>query len=792
MSKLIPNSSSSGPLLPDGANLQTVSVLPLAAVSYPPQAPASEEGFNLKQLLTVIRRRWRLITAVGLVVTASVWVKTLLETPIYEGGFQLLIESKESSQPNLAGIGLSEEAQSLTRSDTDFQTLVNLLRSPALLEPIAQQLRFQLPELSVAELQSNLTVSQLRNSQILEVRYRDPNPQIAQRITQALAQYYLDYSLTQEQVRLTKGIEFLDQQFPNLQQQVSALEGQIARFRQTYKFVDPEGQGTTLVGSLNDLDNQLRLTQVELSKQQALYQQLQQQLGVSPSQAIASSVLSESPRYQSLLTEALELDKKIALESARLQPDNPVLLALREKRKQLDPLLRQEANKLQQGRNSSNQVLGQMTALPLALTKQLVETSNQLEVLQRQQAALQNNRAQLARQFELYPELARTYTALQRQLTVADTNLKNFLAARENLRLEAAQRVVPWELISPATVGGSPVSPNIPRNFALGLFLGAIAGVGAGLLRDRLDHVFHSPQEVKVDLDVPLLASVPYIEEPLGALRGLATAALPEQSTTAELPAAGYRYGSRHHEEAFRSLYTNLRFLGADTPIRSLALGSSIPNEGKSTVAALLARTVSQMGQRVLLIDADLRKPQVHSRLGIENLRGLSNLLSSPIDLDVVIQPVAENFDAITAGPRPPDPTKLLSSQRMTQLAEYLKTCGRYDLVIYDTPPLLGMADTKAFAKAIDGIILVVSLGRVDRDAPKEVIQQLKFAEIPLLGLVTNSLSPETTPKGQSYSYYYYYQGYGEPAASLTGGESSDVKTTQVLWRRLQRLWQRL
>nr|WP_208678384.1 Wzz/FepE/Etk N-terminal domain-containing protein [Synechococcus elongatus]QFZ91325.1 hypothetical protein EKO22_02030 [Synechococcus elongatus PCC 11802] len=443
MSKLIPNSSSSGPLLPDGANLQTVSVLPLAAVSYPPQAPASEEGFNLKQLLTVIRRRWRLITAVGLVVTASVWVKTLLETPIYEGGFQLLIESKESSQPNLAGIGLSEEAQSLTRSDTDFQTLVNLLRSPALLEPIAQQLRFQLPELSVAELQSNLTVSQLRNSQILEVRYRDPNPQIAQRITQALAQYYLDYSLTQEQVRLTKGIEFLDQQFPNLQQQVSALEGQIARFRQTYKFVDPEGQGTTLVGSLNDLDNQLRLTQVELSKQQALYQQLQQQLGVSPSQAIASSVLSESPRYQSLLTEALELDKKIALESARLQPDNPVLLALREKRKQLDPLLRQEANKLQQGRNSSNQVLGQMTALPLALTKQLVETSNQLEVLQRQQAALQNNRAQLARQFELYPELARTYTALQRQLTVADTNLKNFLAARENLRLEARSGLCP-------------------------------------------------------------------------------------------------------------------------------------------------------------------------------------------------------------------------------------------------------------------------------------------------------------------------------------------------------------
>lgn len=777
--------------MPDGANLQTVSVLPLAAVSYPPQAPVSEDGFSFQQLITVIRRRWRLIAAVGLVVTAGFWAKTLLETPIYEGGFQLLIESKESTKPNLAGIGLSEEAQSLTRSDTDFQTLVNLLRSPSLLEPIAQQLRFQLPDLNVGQLQANLSVSQLRNSQILEVRYRDPNPQTAQRVTQALAQYYLDYSLTQEQVRLTKGIEFLDQQFPNLQQQVSTLEGQIARFRQTYKFVDPEGQGTTLVGSLNDLDNQLRLTQVELSKQQALYQQLQQQLGVSPSQAIASSVLSESPRYQSLLTEALELDKKIALESARLQPDNPVLLALREKRQQLDPLLRQEANKLQQGRNSSNQALGQMTALPLALTKQLVETSNQLEVLQQQQAALQRNRAQLAQQFELYPELARTYTALQRQLTVADTNLKNFLAARENLRLEAAQRVVPWELISPATVGGSPVSPDIPRNFALGIFLGAIAGVGAGLLRDRFDHVFHSPQEVKVDLDVPLLASVPYIAEPLGLLRGLATAALPEQTAgAATLPSASTSYGSRHHEEAFRGLYTNLRFLGADTPIRSLAIGSSIPSEGKSTVAALLAQTISQMGQRVLLIDADMRKPQVHSRLGIENLRGLSNLLSSPIDLDVVIQPVAENFDAITAGPRPPDPTKLLSSQRMTQLAEYLKTCGRYDLVIYDTPPLLGIADTKAFSKAVDGIVLVVSLGRVDRDAPKEVIQQLKFAEIPLLGLVTNSLSPETTPKGQSYSYYYY-QGYGEPAASLAGSDSSEAQTTQVLWRRLQRLWQR-
>lgn len=789
MSKLVPNSLSSGSLTPDGGNLQTVSVVPLSAVSYPVQAADSEDGFDLRYLITVMRRRWRLMTAVGLMVTSGVVVATLLQTPIYEGHFQLLIQPKDANKPDLGQLGLGSEVQTLVRGQggEDLQTLMNVLRSPSLLEPVLKQLRFQLPELTLEGLEENLTITEIRNSQILEIHYQDPDPQVALLITTTLAQSYLDYSLTKEQVRIVKGIEFLDQQFPNLQQQVNALEAQVEQFRQTYKFVDPEGQGTTLIGALNDLDNQIRLTQVEIGKQEALYQQLQGQLGVSPSQAIASSVLSESPRYQSLLTEALELDKKIALESARLQPDNPILLALREKRQQLDPLLRQEANNLQQGRNSSNQALGQMTALPLALTKQLVETSNQLSVLQQQQAELQRNRNQLAQQFDLYPSLARSYTALQRQLTVADTNLKNFLAARENLRLEAAQRVVPWELISPATVDEEPVSPKIPRNFALGILLGAITGVGAGLLRDRLDHVFHSPQEVKVELDVPLLASVPYIENPLELFQGLTNpVALPSQES---LNAGLNGYVNSHHEEAFRGLYTNLRFLGADTPIRSLAIGSSMPSEGKSTVSTMLAKTMSQMGQRVLLIDADMRKPQVHRRLGLENLRGLSSLLSNSIDLDDVVQSLADNFDVITAGPIPPDPTKLLSSQRMSQLVEYLRTSERYDLVIYDTLPLLGTADTKAFAKAIDGVILVVSLGRVDRDAPKEVIQQLKFAEIPLLGLVTNSLSADTTPKGQSY--YYYYQGYGELVTNPSSVSSQDSKMTKVLWQRLQRLWQR-
>jgi capsular exopolysaccharide synthesis family protein len=187
-------------------------------------------------------------------------------------------------------------------------------------------------------------------------------------------------------------------------------------------------------------------------------------------------------------------------------------------------------------------------------------------------------------------------------------------------------------------------------------------------------------------------------------------------------------------------------------------------------VNVLLAKTLSEMGQKVLLVDADLRKPQMHTRLGLNNLSGLSNLLAEDNQQwsDVVQSvPGYDNWSVITAGRQPPDPTRLLSSKRMHDLVQELAHGGNFDLVLFDTPPVLGLADAALVAEHCDGLMLLVSLGRVDRGLPKESIARIQSSGAPLLGLVTNAIKQEQQGNGYGYgygkygNYRYGYGGYG-------------------------------
>ena len=246
-------------------------------------------------------------------------------------------------------------------------------------------------------------------------------------------------------------------------------------------------------------------------------------------------------------------------------------------------------------------------------------------------AALTTARSQQATlnsQFLQQPGLIKQYEALQQRLEIAKQNLAGLVSAREKFQLEIAQRTVPWRVIAEPTINPDPIKPSVPRNLALGTVLGLVAGAAAGLLRDRMDHVFHHAGEVKDDLGLPLLGHIPHVEFFKG-VREDKRFLLQEldKSVTADDDADAAkqrRYQRFFYQEAFRNLFTSIRFLNSDQPLRSIALTSSSPAEGKSLIIVLLAKTLSEMGQRVLLIDADLRKPQMHIRLGLNNLTGLT------------------------------------------------------------------------------------------------------------------------------------------------------------------------
>jgi capsular exopolysaccharide synthesis family protein len=357
-------------------------------------------------------------------------------------------------------------------------------------------------------------------------------------------------------------------------------------------------------------------------------------------------------------------------------------------------------------------------------------------------------------------------------------------------------------VIAPPQIESKPVNPSLPSNLALGAMLGLAVGAAAGLLRDRFDHVFHSSSEVKQELCLPLLGHIPHLDFFQGAPEGnlLWVRELDQPRINLESETSD-RYLCQHFlcQEAFRNLFTSLRFLNSEKPLRSIAISSSLLGEGKSLVAALLAKTLAEMGQRVLLIDADMRRSQLDNNLGLNNLVGLSNLLSDEcLHWRNCVQslPGFECWHVITAGLRPPDPTRLLSSKRMRDLVVDLTGCGDYDLVLFDTSPVVGLADAVLVAENCDGLVLLVSLGLVDRGLPKQAVEIIRNSGCPLLGIVTNSIKPEgaISPNRYGKSYgsfanheplaYSQYPGVVMPASESTQHSQARIFPTQG-WRAL-------
>lgn len=717
--------------------------------------------WDLGQLLRGIRRRKWLVLGVSIAVASLSWGYTLTRTPIYRGEFRVLVESTAEGDRSRQLL----QANPSVVEPIDYSTQLEVLQSPALLEPVALQLQSTYPDLTAATLSQNLDIARLRDTRVLAVSYLDTHPERIQDVLEEVAQHYLRYSFQQRQSDLLQGVQFVEDQLPDLRKRVNTLQVRLERFRQNYSLIDPESRGEDLTGLLSDLEEERQKTAAQLKESQALYRSLQRQVGLNPDEALASSALSESVRYQALLNEVREIETQIAIESARFWPGTLPILALEDKRRSLLPLVRREAQqvlrRLAGGR--SPRINGSLTPTAIELSRQLVDTANQVAVLETRSNALREAEQRLREEFSIVPALAREYTDLQRELTIATESLNRFLSTRETLQIEAAQKSVPWELLSTPNVLPRPIAPNVPRNLILGAIAGLVSGAIAAFLAEQLDASFHTTEEIKTLTRLPLLGTIPYVRDlqiTPPDFSSVTPQATPEGTPLPLVEPSPVMYPSYSYQtsplvEAFRSLYANLRFLSSDTPIRSVVISSAVPAEGKSTVSLFLAKTAASLGQRVLLIDADLRRPQLHDRLGLPNLHGLTNAIATPLPLRDVIQrsPHDPTLYVLTAGAIPPDPIKLLSSHRMKTLMEQVER--QFDLVIYDMPPLLGFADSSVLAAHTDGVVLVVGMGQTHRTTLLQAMESLTIAPTTILGVVANGLRAHT-----AHQYEYYHHRY--------------------------------
>ncbi|NJN86257.1 MAG: polysaccharide biosynthesis tyrosine autokinase [Leptolyngbyaceae cyanobacterium SL_7_1] len=540
-------------------------------------------------------------------------------------------------------------------------------------------------------------------------------------VLENVSQAYLDYSLQSRQADIQRGLDFVRDKIPGLEARVQELQGQLQELRQSNDLIDPASRGGQLSDQLNSFTQEQLTTQVELEQTRALYGDLRQQLSQRSQESAASSALGQNPRYQSLLNQLLEIDSQIAATSTLFYEDTDEIQLLREQRQNLLTLLERE------GAQAEREVIGQ------------------IRTLEAREQALQETISNLNGGVDELSGLSRSYTDIQRELDVATENLSQFLTKREALQIDVAQREVPWELLTPPSEA-EPIAASLARNLVLGTALGLLLGVGLAIVSDKFTDIVYTPEELKRLTGLPLLGIIPPNQE----LEEL----VPERESVALLQPAGAWQGdapqngsTRSYKvvrflEAFRSLFANLRLLNLDTPIQSVVISSAIPGEGKSTIASCLAQAAAAMGQRVLLVDTDLRRPRVHEYLGLPNDRGITDMIVEGLNFSEVVQrsTLEPNLFVLTAGQTPPDPTRLLSSQKMQTFMQQVQ--NRFDFIIYDTPPLVGFADAYLLASHTSGLVLVTELGRLKRSSLEQAIEQSRVSSTPILGVVARSKKP--------------------------------------------------
>ncbi len=724
-----------------------------------------EGGLNLGQVVATLRRKVLIIAGVTTVVASGALLKALNSKPTYQASFEILtkpitVETQViSSVPQTLS---NKEGQQGAEKGVD-PTKLKVLKSATILAPIAKKLEPAYPGISYDEIAAGLVVTPLPSSEVLAVGYQDKNPKKVKAILDQVADAYLKYSLEERLADVRQGIDFVDAQLPQLQKRVEVIQDELQSFRQRYNLIDPDTQGKQLADQTTRIGQQRFEAQAKLNEVQVTYQNLSRQLA-QQTNARGSSALSENALYQKLLSQLLEVETQTAKDSSLYQDSSPNIQVLRDQQKNLMPLLQREAQRVQ------------------------AELADKIQELEARNQFLARTATDLDRDIKQLSLVARRYTDIQRELKIATNNLDQFLTKREALRIDAGQRKTPWQILTPPT-DPSPSSADVKRSALLGSVLGLLMGVGVALLLDKVSNVLYSAEEIKALSKLPILGVIPYntdLEETEHSLVSIdqITALTDISGLVHQMRqrfglnngnSTSYQHGTSIFLEAFRSLYTNILLMSPDDRIRSIVISSSIPGEGKSTIAIYLAQAAAALGQKVLLVDADLRLPQLHQRLEMDNSFGLSTMIAEDLDFERVVQKsfLDNNLSILTAGQVPPDPTRLLSSKKMQTLMERFKEA--YDLVIYDMPPIAGLADAKLLAPRVDGVVMVAGLNKTKASVLTQTLEGLKLSAVPVLGIIANG-SKDQDSKRDAYHRYYYANG-NKPAQAMIGGKTKLPKT---------------
>lgn len=719
-----------------------------------------EEEIHLRDYLRVISKRRGLVAVFFVVTFVITALGTFTATPVYEGAVKVLIEKVEASQ--LTGYRYSnwdpefyETQFQLIQSQAVGRRVVEILSLEKNYDKymgIEEETSFVAPvkdwclrvagamltavgavgekavvadgipraEESPADalakvITSGLNVSPVKDSHIVTIGYRSTHPEFAALVANTVARAYMEETLNMKMEATRRTLDWMNKKAEEERSKLTGKEQTMQAFMRSNDIVTVEDRITLLPQKLAELSTELVRAETKRKEMEALHRKVRE-VSKDPDAALAIPAIASNPALQTLRSQVLKAEQDLVELQGKFGPKHPAMLKAQADLAGLNEKKLVEIKLLAESiRNSYELALSQESSI----REQLDRTKSD---------ALNLNESYIQ------------YGALKREV---DTNRQIFdalmMKMKEQSITEEHQPVNLW-LVEKAAVPESPVKPRKAVNLLLGLVVGLFGGIGLAFFLEYLDNTIKFAAETESILGKPVLGTIAHCEAELGS---------PEQIVQNQplSPLA----------ESYKNLRTSLLLSSADSPPNRLLVTSTNSGEGKTTTAVNLAVAMAQSGKKVLLIDADMRKPRLHKIYALDNTKGLSTHLAGVTVEDFVQASGVENLSVFTAGPIPPNPSELLISERLATLLRGFQE--RFDVVICDSPPVMPVTDARILSHLFEGTLLVCRAKKTTYEAAQKTLRILETVNAPVLGVVINGLDLR---KVGYYYYQQYYQAYGE------------------------------
>ncbi|MBY0496000.1 MAG: polysaccharide biosynthesis tyrosine autokinase [Cyanobacteria bacterium] len=725
-----------------------LSIAPAAGAGYGSGSMPNDEIHLVDYLRVLHKRRFTAITAF-LIVFGSVTIYTFVLTPIYSARVQILIENEN---PNVVKF---EEVYEQNKTTNDYyQTQYRILQSrliakrtinaeklwdhpvlndneqPAPIRWVTAAVGWvgglfgttttrEIPSVGESANESRvidiflkkLVVSPVRNSRLVDVTFRSPDPQLSARVANALGRQYIEQNLEFKYLATKEATDFLNARTAEQRKVLEQSEQALQKYRERTGAVALEDRQNIVVQRLADLNAAVTRARTDRIEKESVYNQIRGLQNDRASLDTFPAILNNA-FIQQLKAQQTELQRQRAQLSDKLGERHPEMLKVQSAIESTETRINAEVQKVVQAlRNDFQAAAANERALQQSLNQQRTE-------------AQELNRASIQ------------YGVLQRDAASNQSMFSGLLERSRETGISGELKTSNIRIVDPAEVPRRPSSPNKLANLSMALLGGSLLGIALAFFFEYLDSRIKQPEELKAQLGLPFLGMVP--------------AFLAKETTGPPLIGNGM---PQEFNEAFRGIRTNVLFSSAESGSKSIVITSTEPGEGKSVVSANVAMSLALAGQRVLLIDADMRRPKLHEFFGASHEPGLSNVMvGNSKASETVKKTLTPNLWLMAAGKNPPNPAELLGSKRFREFM--LSLTEHFDWIIIDSPPVMAVTDASIIAHGAAGVIFVVGSEMTSKGAAKAALEQLDSAKAKYVGGILNRVDI----RRNAYYYSRYYR----------------------------------